>query len=273
MLGSPPSAQPEAEVSNHPGGDLAGEGSQPHQLQRWDPQEDICHRGHHSEGEATPDTSKQETCEYRDEKQGGGDLEEINASRQRHQPDQEDEDQTRHQENRAGAGEGHRSTTGGVYGRPYHRPVVPPLLRLRLALGLLLGVFLIPVVLSSLRGLTHVVSCQSAIAQPFEVSFGEDGKPLLTGSRLVEAGSDPVCANLRTDLSMRDAGPNRLEVTVPIENRGSDPWRGTVSLVVGGVFIPVKIGLVPPGETRSETLVLRLPEGVTQFDGELLIGP
>ena len=109
--------------------------------------------------------------------------------------------------------------------------------------------------------------------KPFEVSFGEDGKPLLTGSRLVEAGSDPVCANLRTDLSMRDAGPNRLEVTVPIENRGSDPWRGTVSLVVGGVFIPVKIGLVPPGETRSETLVLRLPEGVTQFDGELLIGP
>lgn len=139
-------------------------------------------------------------------------------------------------------------------------------------MGVLLGVFLIPVVLSSLRGLTHVVSCQGAIAQPFEVRFGS-GTPLLTGSRLVEAGSDPVCANLRTNLSMRDAGPNRLEVTVPIENRGSDPWRGTVSLVVGGVFIPVEIGLVPPGETRSETVVLRLPEGVTQFDGELLIGP
>ncbi|HJU81766.1 MAG TPA: hypothetical protein VJ796_08445 [Acidimicrobiia bacterium] len=150
---------------------------------------------------------------------------------------------------------------------------MPPLLRLRLAMALLLGVFLIPVGLSSLRGLTHVVSCQGAIAQPFEVRFGEDGTPLLTGSRVVEAGDDPVCANLNTDLSMRDAGPNRLEVTVPIENRGTDPWRGTVSLVVGGVFIPVEIGLVPPGETRSETIVLRLPEGLTQFDGELLIGP
>ena len=140
-------------------------------------------------------------------------------------------------------------------------------------MALLLGVLMIPVVLSSLRGLTHVVSCQEAIAQPFEVSFGSEGTPLLTGSRLVEAGSDPVCANLRTDISMREAGPNRLEVTVPIENRGANPWRGTVSLVVGGVFIPVQVGLVPPGETRSETIVLRLPEGVTEFDGELLIGP
>ena len=152
-------------------------------------------------------------------------------------------------------------------------PVVPLLLRIRLAAAMLLGVFLIPVVLSSLRGLTHVVSCQSSIAQPFEVRFGDDGTTLLTGSRLVEAGSDPVCANLRSDLSMREAGPNRLEVTVPIENRGIDPWRGTVSLEVGGVLIPVQIGLVPPGETRSETLVLRLPEGVTEFAGELLIGP
>ncbi|MGH8958688.1 MAG: hypothetical protein ACRDVK_08430 [Acidimicrobiia bacterium] len=150
---------------------------------------------------------------------------------------------------------------------------MPPLLRIRLASVILLGVFLIPVVLASLRGLTHVVSCQEAIAQPFEVRFGDDETILLTGSRLVEAGTDPVCANLRTDLSMREAGPNRLEITVPIENRGADPWRGTVSLEVGGVLIPVQIGLVPPGETRSETLVLRLPEGVTEFNGELLIGP
>ncbi len=138
---------------------------------------------------------------------------------------------------------------------------------------MLLGVFLIPIVLSSLRGLTHVVSCEAAIAQPFEVRFGSDGTPILTGSRLVEAGADPVCMNLRTDLSMREAGPNRLEVTVPIENRGGDPWQGTVSLEVGGVLIPVQIGLVPPGQTRSETIVLRLPEGVTELDGELLIGP
>jgi hypothetical protein len=46
-----------------------------------------------------------------------------------------------------------------------------------------------------------------------------------------------------------------------------------VALLVGRVEIPVKVGLVPPGETRSETLVLNLPAGVTSFSGELLIGP
>lgn len=150
---------------------------------------------------------------------------------------------------------------------------MPVLIRIRLALAVLLGVFLIPVVLSSLRGLTHVVSCEESIAQPFEVNFGSDGTPLLTGSQLLEAGTDPVCANLSTDLSMREAGPNRLEVTVPVENRGEQPWRGTVTLKVGDVLIPVQIGLVPPGETRSESIVLRLPAGVTGFTGELLIGP
>jgi hypothetical protein len=137
----------------------------------------------------------------------------------------------------------------------------------------LFGVFLIPIVLSSMRGLTHVVSCEQEISKPFEVTFDAARAPLLTGSSLVEAGVDPVCAALSADVSMRAAGPNRIEVTVPIRNDGDNPWQGTVALLVGNVEVPVRIGLVPPGETRSETLVLSLPEGVTGFSGELLIGP
>jgi hypothetical protein len=72
---------------------------------------------------------------------------------------------------------------------------------------------------------------------------------------------------------MRAIAPNRLEITVPISNGGDQPWQGTVALQVGSVEVPVRIGLVPPGETRSETLVLNLPDGVTGFSGELLIGP
>lgn len=150
---------------------------------------------------------------------------------------------------------------------------MPAYLRIRLALAILLGVFLIPIGLSSMRGLTHVVSCREAISKPFEVDFDPAGEPLLTGSSVIEAGQDPICALLETDLSLRTAGPNRLEVTVPVENQGKDPWQGTVTLRVGDVLIPVQIGLVPPGESRSETLVLRLPAGVTGFSGELLIGP
>ncbi len=160
-----------------------------------------------------------------------------------------------------------------MYGPAYHPLGLPAYLRIRLALATLLGVFLIPIGLSSMRGLTHVVSCREAISQPFEVSFDQSGEPLLTGSNVVEAGADPVCALLKTDLSLRGAGPNRLEVTVPLENQGIDPWQGTVTLRVGEVLIPIQIGLVPPGETRSEMIVLRLPQGVTGFTGEVLIGP
>ncbi|HJU50769.1 MAG TPA: hypothetical protein VJ815_00410 [Acidimicrobiia bacterium] len=86
VLGRPPSTEPEAKVSNHPGGDLAGEGSQSHQLQRWDPQKHICHRDHYPQGESTADPSEQETCEYRYEKEGGGHLDQIDTAGYRHQP-------------------------------------------------------------------------------------------------------------------------------------------------------------------------------------------
>jgi hypothetical protein len=150
---------------------------------------------------------------------------------------------------------------------------MPSSLRIRLALATLFGVFLIPVLLSSLRGLTHLVSCRQEVAQPFEVVFEGDSDPLLTSSALVEAGSDPVCSSLRADLSVASVGPNRLAITVSITNQGEGAWRGTVSLRVGNTLIPIQIGLIPAGATRSETIVLKLPEGATGFDGSLLIGP
>jgi hypothetical protein len=150
---------------------------------------------------------------------------------------------------------------------------VPLLLRLRLALAALFGILLIPIALSSMRGLTHIVSCSREISKPFTVMFDSEGAPTLTGSSVIEAGTDPVCRLLSSEISIRTVGPNRLEVTVPIANGGDDPWQGTVALQVGSVEVPVRIGLVPAGQTRSETLVLNLPEGVTGFSGELLIGP
>jgi hypothetical protein len=75
------------------------------------------------------------------------------------------------------------------------------------------------------------------------------------------------------DVSVSARGPNEIAVTVPITNEGLTAWRGTVRLRVGRTVIPFQIGLVPAGETRSETIVLRLPDGTTGFSGSLLIGP
>jgi hypothetical protein len=151
---------------------------------------------------------------------------------------------------------------------------VPALLRPRVAIFVLFGVFLIPVLLSSLRGLTHVVSCTREIARPFSVAVGDETSPVIAGSAVVEAGAAQQCgADLNVDVSVSARGPNEIAVTVPISNAGTSAWRGTVRLQVGETVIPFRIGLVPAGETRSETIVLRLPEGTTGFSGSLLIGP
>jgi hypothetical protein len=151
---------------------------------------------------------------------------------------------------------------------------VPALLRPRVALFVLFGVFLIPVILSSLKGLTHVVSCTSEIARPFEVSVGDEDRPVITGSAIVEAGVEEPCGGaLKVDVLVTAQGPNQIAVTVPITNEGSSAWWGTVRMRVGRTVIPFQIGLVPAGETRSETIVLRLPSGTTGFTGSLLIGP
>ena len=151
---------------------------------------------------------------------------------------------------------------------------MPALLRTRVVLLALFGVFLIPVVLSTVRGLTHVVSCTREIARPFEVAVGDDDRPVLAGSAVVEAGEAPQCGGaLKANVEVSAKGPNEIAVTVPITNAGEAAWRGTVSLRVGNTVIPFHVGLVPAGETRSETIVLRLPDGTTGFTGSLLLGP
>jgi hypothetical protein len=150
---------------------------------------------------------------------------------------------------------------------------MPALLRWRMAVAVMFGIFLIPVGLASLRGLTHVLVCQEQVEQPFEVIFEPGEGPILTGSTVVRPDSGLLCDALTADLSVVAPEPNRIDVTIPITNSSSSPWRGTVQLVVGNTQIPVSIGLLRAGETHSETLRLRLPDGTTAFDGSILIGP
>ncbi|MGH2809124.1 MAG: hypothetical protein ACRDKT_17810, partial [Actinomycetota bacterium] len=59
---------------------------------------------------------------------------------------------------------------------------MPPILRSRLALVALMGAFLIPIGMSSLRGLTHVLSCKQEARQPFTVIVSPVGEPEVLSS-------------------------------------------------------------------------------------------
>jgi hypothetical protein len=95
-----------------------------------------------------------------------------------------------------------------------------------------------------------------------------------TSSRLVRGQSATLCGGLTLNMGARVLGPSRIAMVLPISNKTSFLWRGTVKLVLGKTSIPVDIGSVPAGSTRTAEVPFRLRAGSTDhIDGSLLIGP
>ncbi|HSJ27859.1 MAG TPA: hypothetical protein VLB67_06570 [Acidimicrobiia bacterium] len=152
--------------------------------------------------------------------------------------------------------------------------LVPAVLRSRLALVALFVVFLIPVTQSSLRGLTHVLSCTERVDTPFQVILFEDDDPIVTGSSSITADQPTtLCGGLAVQIG---AGPSEsadIDVMVTVANESINDWFGTVELDVVGVRVPIDIGRIDAGATEERSISLRLPDGVTEFGGSLLVGP
>lgn len=151
---------------------------------------------------------------------------------------------------------------------------MPSALRLRVALAALLGVLLIPVGMSSLRGLTHILTCQEATEVPFSITTAEQGRPTVTSSQLIERGDEPgVCGGLVLNLSVRPLAHDRVELVVPIRNETDFDWHGTVALDLGSTRVPVDVGTIKSGETETDTIEVRIHEGTLEVSGSILVGP
>ena len=150
---------------------------------------------------------------------------------------------------------------------------MPSILRSRAALIALLGAFLIPIGMSSLRGLTHVLTCRDRVRTPFTLLIPERGAPEAVTSKRIHREAGQICGGLTLELGSRVAGPRRLEMEVPITNESPHPWRGTVQLLLDETAIPVDIGEIPSGETEIDTVTFDLDPGAHEVTGSLLIGP
>ena len=140
----------------------------------------------------------------------------------------------------------------------------------------MLGAFLIPIAMSSLRGLTHVLTCEQEAETPFSIIILEDGEPTLTSSTRItreEPADDTVCEGLSLNVSVRAVEGDRLAVEVPITNTSAFQWRGTVRLRLDSNSIPVDIGVIDAGTTETDTITFQLQPGTTELNGALLLGP
>lgn len=151
---------------------------------------------------------------------------------------------------------------------------MPATLLTRLAFVAVFAVLLIPVGLSSLRGLDHVLTCSEQVESPFQVILVPGEGPVVTGAATVAPGDGgELCGGLGLEIQVVLLDDGRVQVTVPITNKSSSDWFGTVEFEVAGVRLPLDVGRIRTGEMRTSSLTLNLPEGVTEFDGRLLVGP
>lgn len=155
---------------------------------------------------------------------------------------------------------------------------MPTLTRHRLPLVVLAVLFLIPIATSSLRGLTHILSCEDEVGTYLSITPPlEPGEPpTLLSSQVIEAGDDPlICEALEVELSIGDFDEDTgaVELVVAVANRSEADWRGTIQLDVGDTPIPVTVGRIPAGTSVDTSTWVRGRDDQVAIDGELLIGP
>jgi len=152
--------------------------------------------------------------------------------------------------------------------------VIPSVLRSRMALIALLGAFLIPILLSSLQGLTHVLTCQQKTDVPFTVELPPHGQPTISSSAVItRQQAAGLCGGLRLDMRVGQESANKVKIILPIANHTKHDWQGSVKLNLGGTSVPVRIGGVPAGQTREDTIHFHVDPGTHEINGSLLIGP
>ena len=157
---------------------------------------------------------------------------------------------------------------------------MPSALRAQVALIGLLAVLLIPIGTSSLRGLTHILTCQEDSAAAFTIDVPADGPPTISSSAVIERNPDgtvkthELCGGLTLDVLMGSRRAERADVTLAITNNSDYGWRGSVQVRLDDTTIPIDIGDIDAGETATDDFELRLDAGTTYaIEGRLLIGP
>jgi hypothetical protein len=154
--------------------------------------------------------------------------------------------------------------------------MLPAALRARIALITLLGLFLIPVTTSSLRGLTHVLTCRADIVATLSIDTSTDAAAVLGSADRVVRGAEEAdsCDDVSVQLDLASTTGDRAELTLEVTNRSGFDRNGSVELQFSGVDIPINVGRIAARSTETEAVTLRVrPDRTYEVTGTLLLGP
>lgn len=151
-------------------------------------------------------------------------------------------------------------------------------LRSRIAILAAAAVFFLPVLASSPRGLTHLLTCRQKSQEPFTVVITPGVAPTLVTSLSETSGSSgglpgTLCGGLALDIRAGTRGPETVAMRVILTNKTAHPWRGTVSMTVGNLPIALPMGRIGPGGVSDVSVDLHLVPGAHNLEGSLLLGP
>ena len=164
-----------------------------------------------------------------------------------------------------------------------HTEPVPASVKLPAATIGLIAVFLIPLVQSS-TAQTHALTCRRVIASA-ELRTNAVGTVTIRDARPLDASGDKgtasgvrfesrsVCGGLVPSLEVATTGPRLLRLDLGVANRTVHHWHATVRVRIGDAVVPIELGSLSPGTTRTPSLRIDLDPGVTKLKVEFAAGP
>jgi len=138
------------------------------------------------------------------------------------------------------------------------------------------GVLLIPLWTSSLRGLTHLLTCDETTDTDFSLIVAPDGTASALSSVRVDRdkGDREVCGGLVVDVGVRSSTAGSSDLLITISNRTGFGWHGSVQVDLDDVSFPIAVGEVAPDASVTEVVEVDLDRDRTyEIGGKLLIGP
>ena len=106
------------------------------------------------------------------------------------------------------------------------------------------------------------------------VELPPGGAPTISSSSVITRQSaQGLCGGLHLDMRVGQESPRKVRIILPITNNTKHEWQGSVKLNLGGTSVPLRIGSIPEGKTKQNTIHFNVDEGVNEINGSLLIGP